>query len=403
MPPVLSTLRDIDQRHAEKRGGFERPPIPFVPNASLLSDQRRHEVTLKVSPSGENGDKNNVIKKFVYVFGEGSPEDFLLWADDLRMVIERKPCKSAAAKFDLTELLLTGEALLHWKETVARICDTASKDAETGEAASPVGRTDDTYGACLALLKTFYFPKNAARIQKIYLRQHLRLPHELSVRAAAARLRDINGMIRKFPGRGTEPLPDDELADILVRMVPGKYRDMLRATKKVEEMTLHEVIDYFETLETMQRFKEGGGGSDKPAAGPAGGQRSPSRNRQRAERQKKKRGREQGDHSAPPAPGPSHSTTWRKWCSMCAEFGGRPDSHHTSQCRKWSAQEKRRPHAGRSGPSERPNKKQKKYHGGEVAEQLHLLKDTVKSFAKSVKKAGLKRHDSSSSSPSDSE
>ena len=212
MPPVLSTLReDFKQQHAERGGSFERPPIPFIPDKSRVDEAQEHEVTLRVSPDGNGAEKNNVIKKKVPVFSDGTPEDILFWQDELRQVLKRKPCTSAESKFDMTEVLLAGDALVHWKEFIRMETESPSRTVDTGKLVAAPGRTEGTFEASLKKLVKHYFPKNAARIQKNYMRNHLRQPREMKAKLAVSRLRDMNGMLAKFPGAGATVLEEDEL------------------------------------------------------------------------------------------------------------------------------------------------------------------------------------------------
>eukprot|EP00957_Ditylum_brightwellii_P084884 6454735-Ditylum_brightwellii.AAC.1 len=77
----------------------------------------------------------------------------------------------------------------------------------------------DTYQVCLGLLKKQYFPRDVARLQKDYLCNHIKKSNKLLVRNTAARLREINGMLSRFPMPNNDPMAEDKLCNILYCMV----------------------------------------------------------------------------------------------------------------------------------------------------------------------------------------
>lgn len=84
----------------------ERPPIPFVPQPSKLQIDSRHEFQLRINPTESKG----TFKKYFYVLSTGTSEYVLNWALDVKIVLKNKPCDTAESRFDLTEVLLAGDA-----------------------------------------------------------------------------------------------------------------------------------------------------------------------------------------------------------------------------------------------------------------------------------------------------
>eukprot|EP00957_Ditylum_brightwellii_P135872 10363865-Ditylum_brightwellii.AAC.1 len=85
----------------------------------------------------------------------------------------------------------------------------------------------DTYKVYLGLLKKQYFPQNAARLQKDYLCNHIKKSNKLPVKNAAARLREINGMLPRFPAPNNDPMAEGKLCNILYCMVKHNWREAL--------------------------------------------------------------------------------------------------------------------------------------------------------------------------------
>ena len=60
-----------------------------------------------------------------------------------------------------------------------------------------------------------------------------------------------------------------------------------------------------------------------------------------------------------------------KWCLLCAEFGGRPEMHNRSECRKWRVS-----HNGQSSTERRDKKKPRRAEAVNAVEELHALQQT---------------------------
>ena len=168
--------------------------------------------------------------------------------------------------------------------------------------------------------------------------------------------------------------------DIFVRMASKHFRDILRACKKQEEMSLQDVADYFETLETMETIKKGDPKKSGPlpvTPGTADGQKPESKSRARRKRksvqwQSDSSPATQGQKPKPNSPG--------KRCVLCAEFGGRPETHSSSECRKWRVS-----HNGRSANERRENKKPRRAETVNAVEELQALQTMVKKLTKKQK------------------
>eukprot|EP00957_Ditylum_brightwellii_P167313 12737099-Ditylum_brightwellii.AAC.1 len=111
---------------------------------------------------------------------------------------------------------------------------------------------NDTFKACLQELKKHYFPKHSARLQKAYLCNHIWKPKKLSIKNTAARLRDMNGMLAWFPALDNRPMADDELCNILYRMVKHEWcEDLRKSGCSASEMSVTDLVDYFEQIELL--------------------------------------------------------------------------------------------------------------------------------------------------------
>eukprot|EP00957_Ditylum_brightwellii_P142743 10877212-Ditylum_brightwellii.AAC.1 len=74
--------------------------------------------------------------------------------------------------------MLKGNALTHWQEFKRIDFAQIPKNLDGTDSVAP-GISMDTCKVCLSLLKKQYFPRNAARLQKDYLCNHIKKPNKL--------------------------------------------------------------------------------------------------------------------------------------------------------------------------------------------------------------------------------
>ena len=101
-------------------------------------------------------------------------------------------------------------------------------------------------------VKKTLLPEEFRKATKAYLCNHIRKPQKLSIKNTAARLQDVNGMLARFPTPDNSPMGDNELCDILYRMVEHEWRKALRKSgRSSSEMSVTDLVDYFEQIELL--------------------------------------------------------------------------------------------------------------------------------------------------------
>jgi hypothetical protein len=76
----MQLRKDFTPKQAEQGGSFDAPPIPFIPEESLLADMETHELTMLIDPNGVGTTKNNDTYKLkAKVFQSGSTEDLKIY------------------------------------------------------------------------------------------------------------------------------------------------------------------------------------------------------------------------------------------------------------------------------------------------------------------------------------
>eukprot|EP00957_Ditylum_brightwellii_P064341 4882953-Ditylum_brightwellii.AAC.1 len=145
---------------------------------------------------------------------------------------------------------------MHWQEFKCINIAQIPKNPDRTDGMAP-GISMDTYKVCLGLLKKQYFPWNAARLQKCYFRNHIKNPNKLLVKNTAARLKEINGMLSRFPVPNNDPMAEDKLCNILYRMVKHNWHEALRKSGRTASgMTVLELEEYFKQIELLDNLKQ---------------------------------------------------------------------------------------------------------------------------------------------------
>ena len=86
---------------------------PFVSEAIYDSTEKNKQKFVKItdrnSSSGADS-KNNNYQIHLNFFHCGTSEDMLLWCSKIQNIFPKKSCDNAETKFNITELLLRGQA-----------------------------------------------------------------------------------------------------------------------------------------------------------------------------------------------------------------------------------------------------------------------------------------------------
>ena len=175
---------------------------------------------------------------------------------NLRMiqgVFLKKPCDDEESRFDIIELLLSGQAKRNFIQFKTEICDTEVITEDT-TLATKRGITDDTFKEVLEKFRDYAFKKFAAQYQVSYLHSSLYKPVGVTIRVCVVRLQEINNYLRHFPGPDLNaPLADEDLISILVAMVPSQWcRKMIIINFEPLNKTMVEVIECMEQLEVLE-------------------------------------------------------------------------------------------------------------------------------------------------------
>ena len=170
----------IEQRHT----------VTFVSETTYDSTEKGKGKYIEIicwhTPTEMDIKKNNYDVN-VRIFYHITPEDMLMWSTKIQDIFLKKPCDDAESRFDITELLLSGQAKRNFLQFKTEIYDTKVITEDT-TLATKQGITENTFKDVLEKSKEYAFKTVAAWYQISYLHHSLRKPIGVTIRACTARL-----------------------------------------------------------------------------------------------------------------------------------------------------------------------------------------------------------------------
>jgi hypothetical protein len=231
-----------DNQAAGKR--FVPPPIPLV-RPEYAAPKKNESLTMKLrsNPTDDNSQTYELVVKF---FKTGTAEEWLMFLRDLNKILVGQNITAAPAKYAMARLLLSGEALTVFN----------THATEHGN------ETNNHFNLTLQNLTTHIFPQRCLAFQKRYMRRYMRKPREMTTRAFAARVAELNTYLEEFPPfEANQELDDPEIMDILENGVPGTWsKNMVLQGFDPVESTITEFVAFCERHE----YTEGTLDNSKP-------------------------------------------------------------------------------------------------------------------------------------------
>ena len=189
------------------RKPFVPPPIPLErPTVKELKKQEYLTMKLRSDPADANSQTYDLTIQF---FKTGTPEEWLLFQQDLNWVLTGQNITTGPQKFTMIRRLITGDTL-----------------AVFNNAAQEHGNeTNQTFLRCLQDVTTHIFPQRALAFQKRYMRRYLRKPKDMTTQEFAAHITELNQYLKQFPPFGqNQELEDEEIIDIIEFGIPHSWQ-----------------------------------------------------------------------------------------------------------------------------------------------------------------------------------
>ena len=264
----------------------------------------------------------------------------------------------------LTERMLGGSIQRDWKEACRDTLLAWAKKVAKGEVTMGGKYSIAFYHACVRELMLKYYEPDAAEREVKYLLVCLRKPNQCTLRAFLRRLLELNRMVKILPSakdeeenrddpdvRRAQPLDNIQLCQVVMDVMPAAVKDAYRANRgdyKIEKDpgTLANKLTHLEKMHLK------GKGPPGEVSGPI----------------PKKKQKTSGGGGQPQ-------------CERCMKWGGKPNGHTASGCRRWFADGTKNPAFGReksTQPSQEGNDRRRardrkrRNRGGEVPSRRDL-------------------------------
>ena len=264
----------------------------------------------------------------------------------------------------LTERMLGGSIQRDWREACRDTLLAWAKRVAKGEVTTGGKYSVAFYHACVRELMLKYYEPDAAEREVKYLLVCLRKPNQCTLRAFLRRLLELNRMVKILPSakdeeenrddpdvRRAQPLDNIQLCQVVMDVMPAAVKDAYRANRgdyKIEKDpgTLANKLTHLEKMHLK------GKGPPGEVSGPI----------------PKKKQKTSGGGGQPQ-------------CERCMKWGGKPNGHTASGCRRWFADGTKNPAFGReksTQPSQEGNDRRRardrkrRNRGGEVPSRRDL-------------------------------
>ena len=238
--------------------------------------------------------------------------------------------KAIAAVFSVFESILGVAASGRWERIVAKICTGRG----TTDEQSSDGRSVSRFRFCQRELMLEVFEQDAAERQREYMLFHLKMSWKVTLRAWVTRIQHLSRLTTYLPcladsaeapqglERANRALSPQELCALIMRAIPTEWRDQYRLMAgstlvpvDVEKLVID--LSNIEQLEATRKRKMDNANDRIPKKQRTGGNGGGGGNGGKAT---KRNGGGGG-----------------KRCELCAKYGGASTTHHTKDCKKWTA------------------------------------------------------------------
>ena len=198
-----------------------QPVLPLIPDTLPTKDQDKSKfVTFELKVRAGQPAGSTTYKKFVRVFEEGTPQQWIDLVRDLEEIWAQNSVNGPTDRTATIRSLLKGESLTAF--------DTALEDARIDQdpnVMAPMALTIDHIGTAMDSVATTVFPHRSLEVQRLWMNRGMKKPVELSTRKTAAAITRINNCLPLFPlGTPESKFSDQELVGLLEWSLPQAWR-----------------------------------------------------------------------------------------------------------------------------------------------------------------------------------
>ena len=224
-------------------------PIPFKRFEFGDLEKSEYETyTLKNIPADPN---SSTFRVNVPYYRGGRGEQYILFKRNLEKIFAGQNVDDDATRFSIARRLLQGAALATFNTKIAEY-------EEENDAVFQIG---------LNAVRNAAFPKRAVSKQKRYMRRHMHKGITCSFKDFLHRVQEMNGYFQEMPPNvpvedgedevAPEPMPDDDLMDILEFACPTGWQKQMRLQDfDTSQKTFSDLLDFCENLEELEELEQ---------------------------------------------------------------------------------------------------------------------------------------------------
>ena len=206
------------QKKPSQQGGIFNPVLGLVPEVFDTKDDNKSKfISLDVKTRAGGPTTGNSYKKYVRIFEEGSPQQWILLVQEIQLIWTQNSTNGATDRVATMKSVLKGESLIAF--------DAALEDARQGPDDEALPVTLEHIDEAIEAVGETVFPHRALELQRLWMQRYMKKPADLTARKTASSISWINNLLPLFPGGGPESKFDE--ADILVMLewsLPAPWR-----------------------------------------------------------------------------------------------------------------------------------------------------------------------------------
>mgnify|MGYP003344119829 FL=1 len=182
---------------------------------------------------------SNTYNVSVQIFNDGTPEEWLQLLAAHKRICQGQAIRNGPGTYDVLARHLKGATL--------------SKYNTTQEVHG--NQTIEHFNLVVADLTAHVFPSKAYTLQKRYLKQCIKKPRDMKIRALVGRVQELNNYLPSFPAPSPdvapEKLPEDEIKEILYNALPATWQIAMTAQGfDYPNETIQRLMEFCERHET---------------------------------------------------------------------------------------------------------------------------------------------------------
>ena len=198
-----------------------KPVLPLIPEVLESSEDNKSKfISLDVKTRAGGPAANNTHKKYVRIFDEGSPQQWIDLLQEVRLIWTQNSTNGPQDRVATMHSVLKGESLTAFEAAL----QDALIDPDPANVA-PLPLTTAKVDDAIAAVGATIFPHRALELQKLWMSRYMEKPPDLSTRKTAMAITRINNFLPLFPGgTAASKFSDSEVVGLLEWSLPPNWR-----------------------------------------------------------------------------------------------------------------------------------------------------------------------------------